>query len=58
MPLEIKELNIKVTVAEPKESNAGTRVNSLEHSSAMPTAELIDICVERVLAVLKNKRER
>jgi Family of unknown function (DUF5908) len=63
MPLEIKELQIKVTVsnnAQPAQSGANTSGNG---SVASPQSggnqdAIVQECVEKVLEILKDKMER
>ena len=59
MPIEIKELHIKVTVNQPSTSPA-TLTKTPGSAQIRPEAEesLIAECVEKVLQVLKSKTER
>lgn len=51
MPIEIKELHIKITVDESKSgSSRGSGGNDKQ--------QLIAQCVEQVLEVIKNQKER
>ncbi len=61
MPIQIRELVVKVTVNE--EANQASRTNTGNTQAPNPNAgaasqELLDQCVEQVIAVLKRKRER
>ena len=59
MPVEIKELNIKIAL--DNSDNAGTTTAQTEAAngnySAQPGA-LVEIVVEKVLEILKNRTER
>ncbi len=54
MPIEIKELVIKLTVADSHE------LSSVQQPKKDPKQErrIIDACVKRVLKVLESRRER
>ena len=57
MPVEIKELNIKVTITEaPDDSVVGSTES--ENNMLEPTPAIIEACVEKVLEILKSKAER
>jgi hypothetical protein len=56
MPIEIRELVIKATVAQEGEEPAGSTSSS--DSSANQKEEIINECVEAVLQILKEKHER
>ncbi|MDO9240738.1 MAG: DUF5908 family protein [Methylicorpusculum sp.] len=62
MPIEIKELHIKVTVNPPQDVKAQkgrTPVSAGQASnSAIDKEAIIAECVEQVLQILNNKRER
>ncbi len=62
MPIEIRELHIKVSVTSPDTSQAATRSASSGAGSASSdahnTEEIIAACVEKVMEILKNKTER
>ncbi len=57
MPLEIKELHIKATLSDSNQdqSGSGGSTGGTEDSSK---DEIINICVEKVLQILKDKMER
>lgn len=52
MPIEIKELHIKITVDDSNNSGRGGA------SSGDEKQQLIAQCVEQVLDVIKNQKER
>ncbi|WP_187328687.1 DUF5908 family protein [Echinicola rosea] len=52
MPIEIKELHIKITVDEGK-SSVGSK-----KSGSGGQQEIISQCVEQVMEILENKKER
>jgi Family of unknown function (DUF5908) len=62
MPIEIKELNIKVTVADS--GSAGNTSSGAGNTSAdsqgggTPDSAVVDACVEKILEILKHKMER
>lgn len=51
MPIEIKELHIKVTVQETNNSPAGSGANG----SSQQNSDLVEACVEKVLEILDKK---
>ncbi|AGA79810.1 DUF5908 family protein [Echinicola vietnamensis] len=51
MPIEIKELHIKITVDEGKSSTGSS-------SSTAGQQAIISQCVEQVMEVLESKKER
>ncbi len=59
MPLEIRELIIKATVDDSiaSESNAGGGIDGNE-STQNQQETLVNLCVEKVLEILKEKSER
>lgn len=58
MPIEIRELNIKVSVSHNQEEQ-GSAPSAGSPASAMPDKdELISECVEQVMELLKLKNER
>lgn len=61
MPLEIKELVIKVNVTEPgaERSNAAQRGGGRRgQSGGADKKAIVKECVEQVMEILKNKTER
>lgn len=57
MPLEIKELYIRVTVNQPKQETAGGD----KKNAAAGTADQDDLvrhCIDEMLSIIKNKKER
>lgn len=59
MPIEIRELVIKATVDGAQAPGAGTNAPGKDVSSnSSPGEELIQECVNKVLAILKEKNER
>lgn len=57
MPIEIRELHIKAVVSP---SQASTESQDGKGSGLTPKKmeQLIDMCVEKVLAILKEQQER
>lgn len=53
MPIEIKELHIKINVNDSSQSNA-----SPNRESGSNASNLISACVEKVFEVLDRKNER
>jgi len=59
MPIEIRELVIKATVDGAQGSANGTNAPGKGTSSShSPGEDLIKECVDKVLAILKEKNER
>jgi hypothetical protein len=59
MPIEIRELVIKATVDGAQSPGPGTNAPGKGISSnSSPGEELIRECVDKVLAILKEKNER
>lgn len=56
MPLEIKELHIRVNVQQENAKAEGA--NSTPSTSAGSEQAIIAACVEQVLEILKEKKER
>ena len=54
MPIEIRELQIKVTVGDEGQAAEGTAAPS----SGEAQEDIIKACVEQVLAILEKQRER
>lgn len=60
MPIEIKELYIRVTVNAPPEQNPAAKPGDGKNAAGggEDKEALIAECVEQVLQILQNKRER
>lgn len=58
MPLEIKELHIRVSVDNNTPANSTAVNNNNMTASAEPDPALVQACVEKVLEVLTKKNER
>ncbi|HRQ50880.1 MAG TPA: DUF5908 family protein [Agriterribacter sp.] len=56
MPIEIRELVIKATVTQ--EETAEGAQQPATGNAVTPGEEMINSCVEKVLAILKDKTER
>ena len=52
MPLEIKELRIKINVSEDPKSTAKTAASSIKEK------DVVSDCVEQVMKVIERKTER
>lgn len=57
MPIEIRELVIKATVVQDSSQGPGATTSSV-NNAVSPNEEMINICVERVLEIIKDKKER
>lgn len=58
MPIEIRELHVRVSVSQPAaQTGAAPSANRASSTSATPDA-LISTCVDQVLHILESKRER
>lgn len=55
MPIEIRELHIKAIVENPAEGESSQMESRNEEN---PSESLIRACVERVLALIKEEKER
>ncbi|MBL7697822.1 MAG: hypothetical protein JNK79_06670 [Chitinophagaceae bacterium] len=58
MPIEIRELVIKATVVSDNSAEEPGQSGSSTNNSIAPSEELINMCVEKVLEILKDKHER
>jgi hypothetical protein len=63
MPIEIRELHIKVSVTSPEATQGSTGTTSPGGRSNSYTGgnnneEIVAACVEKVMEILQNKRER
>ena len=59
MPIEIKELNIRINVNQNQAEQGDTSSKDGAQSQPMPEKdELIAECIEQVMELLKNKHER
>ncbi len=58
MPVEIKELHIRVTVNATEGSPSNQQTVSSENKSDLDRQNIIAECVEQVLEVLRIKSER
>ena len=57
MPIEIKELHIKATVVE-KNSHQAIPVDDLKREQEKMKKEIMKVCVQEILQILEDKRER
>lgn len=58
MPIEIRQLVIKATVDQSQGTGAAAAPGKGAQSNSSPGEDLIKECVEKVLAILKEKNER
>ena len=62
MPIEIKELHIRINVTPPaSQVESGATTASQERAgrlSGMGKQEIIAECIEQVMKILENKKER
>jgi hypothetical protein len=58
MPIEIRELHIKVAVNARPAASGGTDASSTARTGDAPTHDIVAECVEQVLRVLHNREER
>ena len=52
MPIEVKELRIKINVSEDPKSTAKTAASSIKEK------DVVSDCVEQVMKVIERKKER
>ena len=57
MPIEVRELIIKATVAQETAQGSSSATGST-NNSVTPNEEIINSCVEKILEILKEKMER
>jgi hypothetical protein len=58
MPLEIKELQIKVTVNQPEGQTANRANTSAGTQENEDKEKIINQCIDQVMEILNNKKER
>jgi hypothetical protein len=58
MPIQIKELHIKASIANDERSKSGFDKNELRREKEKMKKEIIAECIDEILAVLKEKTER
>ncbi len=58
MPIEIKELHIKVAVNTPSAQPSSSNAPSAPNAGSVDVNAIVAECVEQVLEILKNKSER
>ena len=58
MPIEIRELVIKATIAQDNSAGAQPSANTQSENAASTNEHLINTCVEKVLEILKTKNKR
>lgn len=57
MPIEVREILIKATIAQEGESGTSTASSALANGGS-GTEEIINECVEKIIEILKDKHER
>jgi len=58
MPIEVRELIIKATVTQEGQEGTAVTPSSNTNNNVSGTEEIITICVEKVLEILKEKDAR
>ena len=58
MPIEVRELIIKATVVRESGGGSSGASSGAGGNDSSPTEELIKICVEKVLEIIKDKNGR
>ena len=58
MPIEIRELQINVTVNQPGENSAAPAGATTQNVPGDATRNLVNQCIEEVMEILHNKQER
>lgn len=62
MPIEIRELHIKAVVdaggEKAGESQTVSNLKTAEQGDGSNVDQIIDLCVEKILEILKDKKER
>ena len=57
MSVELRELVIKATVVQEKESKSGAASGQADNN-ASPSEQLISTCIDKILEILKDKDGR
>lgn len=58
MPIEIRELIIKATVASGSNAGGGSQAAGGEGNNTSPSEEIVNTCVDKILEILRDKHER
>lgn len=58
MPIEVRELVIKATVVPDASGGTPSAATSGANNAVSPNEQTIKICVDRILEILKEKKER
>lgn len=58
MPVEVRELVIKATITPDENPVGGTSSSTVGSNGADPNEEMIKVCVEKVLQLIRDKNER
>lgn len=58
MPIEIKELHIKINVSDTSNSKEKNEITKGNSDSKKANSEIIATCVETVLEILEEQKER
>jgi hypothetical protein len=58
MPIEVRELVIKAVVEQENSSGAGGMSNASNSNTVSSSEEMIKMCVEKVLEILKERDGR
>jgi hypothetical protein len=58
MPVEIRELHIKVTVNQPPQQNEAGVAPAVSKKAEDDKELIINHCVEEVMEIINNKKER
>ncbi|HEV7782668.1 MAG TPA: DUF5908 family protein [Chitinophagaceae bacterium] len=58
MPIEIRELVIKATVTEDNIGATNLSGKPALDNAQAPNEQIINICIEKILAILKDRKER
>ncbi len=58
MPIEIRELVIKATVVQEGNTGATSAPSSNSNNNVSANEEIITVCVEKIMEILKEKNVR
>ena len=58
MPIEIRELIIKATVTQDDNSVTSMSTQPSLDNGQSPNEQIINICIEKILDILKDKKDR
>ena len=58
MPIEVRELVIKATVQQSNSTGSSGASGGANNNNVSGNQEIINLCVEKILEILKHRNER